>query len=73
MYVLFVSEKKKGEMFALKLPMWTSYAVFVSAKGLMRQLPLVGSVLNWFSPIQSSVKGRTFNLASGTADWEVLF
>lgn len=54
-------------MWALKLSMWTSYAVFVSAKGLMRQLPLVGSMLNWFSPIQSSVKGRTFNLASGTA------
>ncbi|XP_041812594.1 pyridoxal-dependent decarboxylase domain-containing protein 1 isoform X2 [Chelmon rostratus] len=37
-------------------------------EGLMRQLPLVGSVLNWFSPFQSSIKGRTFNLAAGSLD-----
>ncbi|XP_076608962.1 pyridoxal-dependent decarboxylase domain-containing protein 1 isoform X1 [Chaetodon auriga] len=37
-------------------------------EGLMRQLPLVGSVLNWFSPVQSSIKGRTFNLAAGSLD-----
>uniref|UniRef100_A0A4W6D7P4 Pyridoxal-dependent decarboxylase domain-containing protein 1 n=1 Tax=Lates calcarifer TaxID=8187 RepID=A0A4W6D7P4_LATCA len=35
-------------------------------EGVLRQLPLVGSVLNWFSPVQSSIKGRTFNLAAGT-------
>uniref|UniRef100_A0A3Q3L3R7 Pyridoxal-dependent decarboxylase domain-containing protein 1 n=1 Tax=Mastacembelus armatus TaxID=205130 RepID=A0A3Q3L3R7_9TELE len=34
-------------------------------EGMLRQLPLVGSVLNWFSPVQSSIKGRTFNLAAG--------
>ncbi|KAI3359392.1 hypothetical protein L3Q82_002894 [Scortum barcoo] len=34
-------------------------------EGMIRQLPLVGSVLNWFSPVQSSIKGRTFNLAAG--------
>uniref|UniRef100_A0A671VAY9 Pyridoxal-dependent decarboxylase domain-containing protein 1 n=1 Tax=Sparus aurata TaxID=8175 RepID=A0A671VAY9_SPAAU len=37
-------------------------------EGVIRQLPLVGSVLNWFSPVQSSVKGRTFNLAAGSLD-----
>lgn len=37
-------------------------------EGVLRQLPLVGSVLNWFSPVQSSVKGRTFNLAAGSLD-----
>ncbi|XP_051242813.1 pyridoxal-dependent decarboxylase domain-containing protein 1 isoform X2 [Dicentrarchus labrax] len=37
-------------------------------EGVMRQLPLVGSVLNWFSPVQSSIKGRTFNLAAGSLD-----
>ncbi|XP_068452195.1 pyridoxal-dependent decarboxylase domain-containing protein 1 isoform X2 [Clinocottus analis] len=37
-------------------------------EGMLRQLPLVGSVLNWFSPFQSSVKGRTFNLAAGSLD-----
>uniref|UniRef100_A0A672ZTM0 Pyridoxal-dependent decarboxylase domain-containing protein 1 n=1 Tax=Sphaeramia orbicularis TaxID=375764 RepID=A0A672ZTM0_9TELE len=35
-------------------------------EGMLRQLPLVGSVLNWFSPFESSIKGRTFNLAAGT-------
>lgn len=40
----------------------------IMEEGLMRQLPLVGSMLNWFSPIQSSVKGRTFNLASASLD-----
>lgn len=34
-------------------------------QGVLRQIPLVGSVLNWFSPVQASVKGRTFNLAEG--------
>uniref|UniRef100_A0A8C2BL64 Pyridoxal-dependent decarboxylase domain-containing protein 1 n=1 Tax=Cyprinus carpio TaxID=7962 RepID=A0A8C2BL64_CYPCA len=34
-------------------------------EGVLRQIPLVGSVLNWFSPVQASVKGRTFNLAEG--------
>uniref|UniRef100_A0A3Q2QIA3 Pyridoxal-dependent decarboxylase domain-containing protein 1 n=1 Tax=Fundulus heteroclitus TaxID=8078 RepID=A0A3Q2QIA3_FUNHE len=34
-------------------------------EGMLRQLPLVGSVLNWFSPVESSIKGRTFNLAAG--------
>nr|XP_040047660.1 pyridoxal-dependent decarboxylase domain-containing protein 1 isoform X2 [Gasterosteus aculeatus aculeatus] len=37
-------------------------------EGALRQLPLVGSVLNWFSPSQSSIKGRTFNLAAGSLD-----
>ncbi|KAM4717961.1 pyridoxal-dependent decarboxylase domain-containing protein 1 isoform 2-T3 [Anableps anableps] len=37
-------------------------------EGMLRQLPLVGSVLNWFSPIESSIKGRTFNLAAGALD-----
>uniref|UniRef100_A0A8B9RDT7 Pyridoxal-dependent decarboxylase domain-containing protein 1 n=1 Tax=Astyanax mexicanus TaxID=7994 RepID=A0A8B9RDT7_ASTMX len=34
-------------------------------EGVLRQIPLVSSVVNWFSPVQSSVKGRTFNLAAG--------
>ncbi|XP_073350541.1 pyridoxal-dependent decarboxylase domain-containing protein 1 [Pagrus major] len=37
-------------------------------EGVIRQLPLVGSVFNWFSPVQSSIKGRTFNLAAGSLD-----
>ncbi|MBN3320975.1 PDXD1 protein, partial [Atractosteus spatula] len=37
-------------------------------EGLLRQIPVVGSVLNWFSPVQSSIKGRTFNLAAGSLD-----
>uniref|UniRef100_A0AAX7T2C6 Pyridoxal-dependent decarboxylase domain-containing protein 1 n=1 Tax=Astatotilapia calliptera TaxID=8154 RepID=A0AAX7T2C6_ASTCA len=37
-------------------------------EGMLRQLPVVGSVLNWFSPIQSSIKGRTFSLAAGSLD-----
>lgn len=37
-------------------------------EGMLRQLPLVGSMLNWFSPVQSSIKGRTFNLAAGSLD-----
>ncbi|KAK2816803.1 hypothetical protein Q5P01_024994 [Channa striata] len=37
-------------------------------EGALRQLPLVGSVLNWFSPVQSSIQGRTFNLAAGSLD-----
>lgn len=37
-------------------------------EGMLRQLPLVGSVLNWFSPVQSSIKGRTFSLAAGSLD-----
>ncbi|XP_045925966.1 pyridoxal-dependent decarboxylase domain-containing protein 1 isoform X2 [Micropterus dolomieu] len=37
-------------------------------EGMIRQIPLVGSVLNWFSPVQSSIKGRTFNLAAGSLD-----
>ncbi|XP_061567859.1 pyridoxal-dependent decarboxylase domain-containing protein 1 isoform X1 [Cololabis saira] len=37
-------------------------------EGMLRQLPVVGSMLNWFSPVQSSIKGRTFNLAAGSLD-----
>ncbi|KAJ8246031.1 hypothetical protein GJAV_G00262910 [Gymnothorax javanicus] len=37
-------------------------------EGVLRQIPLVGSVLNWFSPVQGTVKGRTFNLAAGSLD-----
>uniref|UniRef100_A0A1A7WM99 Pyridoxal-dependent decarboxylase domain-containing protein 1 n=1 Tax=Iconisemion striatum TaxID=60296 RepID=A0A1A7WM99_9TELE len=37
-------------------------------EGMLRQIPLVGSVLNWFSPVQSSIKGRTFSLAAGSLD-----
>uniref|UniRef100_A0A673IEA0 Pyridoxal-dependent decarboxylase domain-containing protein 1 n=1 Tax=Sinocyclocheilus rhinocerous TaxID=307959 RepID=A0A673IEA0_9TELE len=37
-------------------------------EGVLRQIPLVGSVLNWFSPLQASVKGKTFNLAEGCLD-----
>ncbi|KAB1263733.1 Pyridoxal-dependent decarboxylase domain-containing protein 1 [Camelus dromedarius] len=34
-------------------------------EGVLRQIPVVGSVLNWFSPVQASQKGRTFNLTAG--------
>lgn len=37
-------------------------------EGVLRQIPLVSSVVNWFSPVQSSVKGRTFSLAAGSLD-----
>ncbi|XP_016297075.1 pyridoxal-dependent decarboxylase domain-containing protein 1 isoform X1 [Sinocyclocheilus anshuiensis] len=37
-------------------------------EGVLRQIPLVGSVINWFSPVQASVKGKTFNLAEGCLD-----
>uniref|UniRef100_A0A3P9MES8 Uncharacterized protein n=1 Tax=Oryzias latipes TaxID=8090 RepID=A0A3P9MES8_ORYLA len=37
-------------------------------EGMLRQIPVVGSVLNWLSPVQSSVKGRTFDLAAGSLD-----
>uniref|UniRef100_A0A8D3AVM6 Pyridoxal-dependent decarboxylase domain-containing protein 1 n=1 Tax=Scophthalmus maximus TaxID=52904 RepID=A0A8D3AVM6_SCOMX len=37
-------------------------------EGMLRQIPLVGSVLNWFSPVESSIKGRTFNLAADIED-----
>ncbi|XP_032896186.1 pyridoxal-dependent decarboxylase domain-containing protein 1 isoform X2 [Amblyraja radiata] len=34
-------------------------------EGVLRQIPLVGSVLNWLSPVQKSVKGKSFNLSGG--------
>uniref|UniRef100_A0AAR2KIN1 Pyridoxal-dependent decarboxylase domain-containing protein 1 n=1 Tax=Pygocentrus nattereri TaxID=42514 RepID=A0AAR2KIN1_PYGNA len=37
-------------------------------EGVLRQIPLVSSVMNWFSPVQSSIKGRTFDLAAGSLD-----
>ncbi|EHB15170.1 Pyridoxal-dependent decarboxylase domain-containing protein 1 [Heterocephalus glaber] len=40
-------------------------------QGVLRQIPVVGSVLNWFSPVQASQKGRTFNLTAGTQGEDV--
>lgn len=37
-------------------------------EGVLRQIPVVGSVLNWFSPVQPSQKGRTFNLTAGSLE-----
>ncbi|XP_077774633.1 pyridoxal-dependent decarboxylase domain-containing protein 1 [Podarcis muralis] len=37
-------------------------------EGLLRQIPVVGSVLNWFSPFHASPKGRTFNLTAGSLE-----
>ncbi|XP_048724231.1 pyridoxal-dependent decarboxylase domain-containing protein 1 [Caretta caretta] len=37
-------------------------------EGLLRQIPVVGSVLNWFSPFQASPKGRTFDLTAGSLE-----
>ncbi|XP_038618408.1 pyridoxal-dependent decarboxylase domain-containing protein 1 isoform X2 [Tachyglossus aculeatus] len=37
-------------------------------EGVLRQIPVVGSVLNWFSPFQASPKGRTFNLTAGSLE-----
>ncbi|XP_021100010.1 pyridoxal-dependent decarboxylase domain-containing protein 1 isoform X3 [Heterocephalus glaber] len=37
-------------------------------QGVLRQIPVVGSVLNWFSPVQASQKGRTFNLTAGSLE-----
>lgn len=41
-------------------------------QGVLRQIPVVGSVLNWFSPVQASQKGRSFNLTAGrTSHWSM--
>ncbi|KAE8579723.1 hypothetical protein XENTR_v10024162 [Xenopus tropicalis] len=37
-------------------------------EGVLRQIPLVGSMLNWFSPVQTTPKGRTFNLTAGSLE-----
>ncbi|KAM6156153.1 pyridoxal-dependent decarboxylase domain-containing protein 1 [Rhynchocyon petersi] len=37
-------------------------------EGVLRQIPVVGSVLNWFSPLQASRKGRSFNLTAGSLE-----
>ncbi|XP_064415082.1 pyridoxal-dependent decarboxylase domain-containing protein 1 isoform X2 [Latimeria chalumnae] len=37
-------------------------------EGVLRQIPLVGSMLNWLSPVQTSLKGRSFNLAAGSLE-----
>ncbi|XP_033734723.1 putative pyridoxal-dependent decarboxylase domain-containing protein 2 [Pecten maximus] len=38
----------------------------IQNEGVLRQVPLVGSLLNWWSPPpKDSIKGRSFNLASG--------
>ncbi|ESO89261.1 hypothetical protein LOTGIDRAFT_52276, partial [Lottia gigantea] len=37
-------------------------------EGVMRQVPLVGSLINWLSPTKETTKGRTFNLTSGTIE-----
>ncbi|KAI8797441.1 pyridoxal-dependent decarboxylase domain-containing protein 2 isoform X1 [Biomphalaria glabrata] len=34
-------------------------------EGVLRQVPVVSSLLNWWSPAKEQVKGRTFNLTSG--------
>ncbi|CAH1793436.1 unnamed protein product, partial [Owenia fusiformis] len=40
----------------------------LAQEGALRQLPVVGSFMNWLSPPakEPTIKGRTFNLASGT-------
>ncbi|XP_056391878.1 pyridoxal-dependent decarboxylase domain-containing protein 1 isoform X2 [Hyla sarda] len=37
-------------------------------EGVLRQIPLVGSVLNWLSPVQATAKGRMFNLTAGSLE-----
>lgn len=38
-------------------------------EGVLRQVPLVGSLLNWWAPMpkEVSARGRTFDLKTGTA------
>ena len=31
-------------------------------KGLFRQIPLVSSVVNWWSPVKQNVQGKTFDI-----------
>uniref|UniRef100_UPI00358EA79F pyridoxal-dependent decarboxylase domain-containing protein 1 isoform X2 n=1 Tax=Myxine glutinosa TaxID=7769 RepID=UPI00358EA79F len=35
-------------------------------EGVLRQLPIVSSMLNWFSPVHASPHGQTFNLIAGS-------
>ncbi|KAM9305962.1 pyridoxal-dependent decarboxylase domain-containing protein 1 [Gastrophryne carolinensis] len=37
-------------------------------EGVLRQIPLVGSMLNWLSPVQATPKGRMFNLTAGSLE-----
>lgn len=40
--------------------------LFYIYQGVLRQIPMIGSMMNWFSPPpKDPVKGRTFNLVSG--------
>lgn len=38
--------------------------------GILRQVPVVGSVVNWWSPIvkESGIKGRSLNLQQGVVE-----
>jgi len=39
-------------------------------QGVLRQLPMIGSMVNWWSPPpKDAMKGRTFNLVSGMLDF----
>jgi len=43
------------------------YKLFLFTQGVLRQVPLVGSLLNWWSPPpKDAIKGRAFNLSSGS-------
>ncbi|XP_025110203.1 putative pyridoxal-dependent decarboxylase domain-containing protein 2 [Pomacea canaliculata] len=35
------------------------------SEGVLRQVPLVSSLVNWFSPVKDGTKGRSFSLTSG--------
>ncbi|XP_075422236.1 pyridoxal-dependent decarboxylase domain-containing protein 1 isoform X2 [Ascaphus truei] len=37
-------------------------------EGVLRQIPIFGSMLNWLSPVQATPRGRTFNLTAGSLE-----
>lgn len=40
------------------------------SEGILRQVPVVGSVVNWWSPLvkETGIKGRSLNLTQGTVE-----
>ncbi|KAK7113608.1 hypothetical protein V1264_012864 [Littorina saxatilis] len=64
-FLEFMSEMVRKGIDEANKELQKGFVTKLQHEGVLRQIPMVSSVMNWLSPIKEEIQGQSFNLTSG--------